>query len=69
MGIQFEGAAEKIEGARLDLAKKHCVKRGKPEPKENDDLLDGGEWYMLKPKKIELICQEHFGYEKQKLEL
>jgi|SRR3989344_316131 len=68
LGIQFEGVAQKIEGVRFDLAKKHCAKRGKPEPKETDDVLDGGAWYMAKPKKIELICQEHFGYEKQKLE-
>lgn len=68
LGIQFEGVAQKIEGARFDLAKKHCAKRGKPEPKETDDVLYGAAWYMLKPKKIELICQEHFGYEKQKLE-
>lgn len=68
LGIQFEGVAQKVVGARFDLAKKHYAKRKKPEPKETDDVLDGGSWYVLKPKKIELICQEHFGYEKQKLE-
>jgi len=69
LGIQFEGIAEKIEGARYDLAKKHYEKRKKLEPKEADDVLDGGSWYVLKPKKIELIHEKFFGFDKQKLEL
>ena len=69
LGIQCEGIAQKIEGARFDLAKKHYVKRKKPEPKENDDVLDGGFWYMVKPKKIELICEKLFGFNKQKYEV
>lgn len=69
LGIQFEGLAEKIDGARWDLAKKHYAKRKRPEPKETDDVLQGDSWYMLKPKKIELICEEFFGFEKQTLKL
>ena len=33
LGIQFFGVAEKIEGIRSDLAKKHLTKRGYSEPK------------------------------------
>ncbi len=69
LGIQFEAVAEKIDGARYDLAVKHFVKRKKPQPAETDDVLQGDSWYMLKPKKIELICERIFGFEKQKLEL
>ncbi len=69
LGIQFAGLAKKIEGARFDLAKKHYAKRSKAEPKETDDVLGGGSWYMIKPKKIELICEEFFGFEKQKLNI
>ena len=69
LGIQFEGIAQKIEGARYDLAKKHYAKRKKPQPKESDDILQGDYWYMLKPKKIELIHERLFGFNKQKLEL
>ncbi len=69
LGIQFEGVAEKIDGARFDLAKKHYAKRKKPEPKETDNVLQGDSWYLLKPKKIELICEEFFGFEKQRLKL
>ena len=69
LGIQFEGIAEKIEGARYDLALKHFIKRKKPEPKETDDVLYGSSWYLLKPKSIELIYEKYFGFKKQKLEL
>ena len=69
LGIQFSGLAEKIEGARWDLAKKHYGKRGKTEPKETDDVLGGDSWYMLKPAQIELIHEKLFGFKKQKLEL
>lgn len=69
LGIQFEGVSEKIEGARYDLAIKHFAKRKKPQPAETEDVLQGDSWYILKPKKIELICERIFGFEKQKLEL
>ena len=68
-GIQFTGRAQKIEGPRFDLAKKHLRKRGKPEPKEADDVLEGDSWYVLRPRVIELIDEKHFGFEKQKIEL
>ncbi|MDO8565504.1 MAG: pyridoxamine 5'-phosphate oxidase family protein [bacterium] len=69
LGIQFSGQAEKIDGTRYDLAVKQMVKRGHPEPKETDDVLEGDSWYMLRPIKIDLIDTENFGWEKSKLEL
>ena len=69
LGIQFEGVAQKIEGVRYDLAKKHFAKRNKPEPAEDEDVLDGDSWYILKPKVIELTNEKYFGFDKQKLEL
>lgn len=69
LGIQLEGAAGKINGARYDLAKKHYAKRKKIEPKEMDDVLQGDSWYVLKLSKTELINEELFSFEKQKLEL
>jgi uncharacterized protein YhbP (UPF0306 family) len=65
LGIQFEGVAKKIEGARFDLAKKHYAKRNKPTPKETDDILQGDSWYVLKPSRVELICEKLFGFNKQ----
>lgn len=69
LGIQFAGVASKIEGPRYDLAKKHYAKRLKKEPKETDDVLQGDSWYILRPKKIELIYEKLFGFEKQMLEI
>lgn len=68
-GIQFTGIAEKIEGERYDLAKKHFKKRNHPEPAETDDVLDGDSWYMLTPENIGLIDEENFGFKKQILNL
>ncbi len=69
LGLQFSGQVEKIDGPRYDLAVKHYAKRNKPEPKEEEDVLDGDSWYVLKPSKIELINGKLFGFEKQKFEL
>lgn len=69
LGIQFGGSAQKINGERYDLALKHYAKRKKPQPKETDNVLDGGSWYVLKPKTIELIHEKFFGFDKKKLEL
>lgn len=69
LGLQFEGIANKIEGVRYDLAVKHYAKRNKPTPQETDDVLKGNSWYALKPKKIELIHEEYFGFNKQILEI
>ena len=69
LGIQFEGEAEKIDGNRYDLAIKHYEKRKRPKPEESEDVLQGDSWYVLKPKKIELIHEKFFGFNKQKLEL
>jgi uncharacterized protein YhbP (UPF0306 family) len=65
LGIQFDGVAAKINGPRFDLAKLHLKKRGHPEPKETDDVLQGDSWYHLKPIKIELIDEENHGFEKE----
>lgn len=69
LGLQFEGNAQKVNGFRDDLAKMHYLKRGKDEPLEKEDVLNGRSWYMLKPSKIELINEKLFGFNKQKIEL
>ena len=69
LGIQFFGKAEKINGDKHDLAIKHLTKRGYPEPKENDDVLQGDSWYIFRPAKIDLIDEENYGYDKKSLEL
>jgi len=70
LGIQFSGKAEKIDGPRYDLAIKHLAKRGYPEPKETEDILQGDSWYVLQPRQqIDLIDEENYGYDKKSLEL
>ena len=69
LAIQFSGVAKKIDGARYDLALKHYKKTGKPEPKEEDDVLEGDSWYELTPTKMRLNDMENFGYDKQDVEL
>ncbi len=68
LGIQFSGMAEKIDGPRFDLAKKHYAKRDRPEPKEKDDVLEGDSWYMLRPTLIDLIDEDNLGFRKVKID-
>ena len=69
LGVQFFGKAEKIDGSRYDLAKKHYAKRGRPEPKEEENVLEGDSWYVLRPTKFDLIDGENFGWDKQHLDI
>lgn len=69
LGIQFSGIAEKVEGSRYDLVMKHFEKRQKSVPNEDEDVLQGDSWYMLKPSKIDLIDVENYGFNKQRIEL
>ncbi len=65
LGIQLSGTAARIDGARYDLAVKHLTKRGHPPPAEYADVLQGDAWYVLTPAAIDLIDEQHFGFEKQ----
>lgn len=65
LGIQLNGTISKIDGPRFDLTAKHFSKRGKAIPSEHEDVLQGDSWYMIKPKKIDIICEEKFGFKKQ----
>lgn len=65
-GIQFEGLARKIDGARHDLAAKHHAKRSRPSPSYGEDILKAGEsWYEVRPRLIRLIDESNFGYQAQ----
>ena len=69
LGIQFSGEAKKISGDRHDLALKHYAKRKKPAPSQEDNVLQGDFWYVLKPSRIELIHERFYGFDKQTLEV
>lgn len=65
LGIQFSGQAEKISETRFDLATKHFLKRKKPAPKPDDDVLQGDAWYVVRSTTIDLIHEKLFGFKKQ----
>src|SRR3989344_9137677 len=66
IGLQIEGIAEKIEGDVFEIAKKHRLKRNKPVPEKEGEILDPGEsWYKLSPTKIEIINEPLWGFEKK----
>ncbi len=67
-GIQFAGAAEKVESIGAGLLVRYFLKRGIPLPKEGE-MTEGESWYVIKPKKIDVIDEKLFGYGKQKIEL
>ena len=70
IGLQIEGIAEKIDGDVFEMAKKHRAKRNKPLPEKEGEVLDPGEsWYRLTPKKIEIIYEPLWGFEKKVLDL
>jgi uncharacterized protein YhbP (UPF0306 family) len=65
LGVQMEGVAEKIAGARYDLTQKLFEKKNQPVPPEDEDVLDGDSWYVLKPSQILLIDEANFGFKRQ----
>ena len=68
VGLQMMGTAEKIEGDMLDIATKHRLKRGRPAPRAEGEVLGPGEaWYALTPRKIEVIHVPLFGWDKKEL--
>ena len=69
LGIQLSGRAAKVDGERHDLVVKHFAKRGKPAPKEGEDAFEGESWYQLTPETIDLIDEEHLGFDKKTLKL
>lgn len=69
LGLQIEGEAQKLGKLEFDLIVKYLKKKGKLNPQKIIDvLLEGYSWYELKPNFIELIDQQNFGFDKQKIE-
>ncbi|MFA6295179.1 MAG: pyridoxamine 5'-phosphate oxidase family protein [Candidatus Paceibacterota bacterium] len=70
-GIQLEGEVERLEGIRFDLIIKHWTKRNHkiPDISKALEVLGGDCWYKLTPTRIELIDEENFGFDRQKLKI
>ncbi len=70
IGLQLEGVAAKLEGDVLEIASRLNAKKDKPAPQMLGEIFDPGEiWYRLVSRKIELIYEPKFGYQKQVLDL
>ncbi len=68
IGLQIEGDAYKMDGDRLDLAGAHLRKRGKSDQVVEGEIIKPDHaWYRLEPRKIELIYEPKFGFEKRSL--
>ena len=66
-GVQMSGKAEMIDSVPREIALKYFRKRNKSEPAEDFVVLDEHNWYVLRPSRIELIDETHFGYDRQKV--
>jgi uncharacterized protein YhbP (UPF0306 family) len=68
LGVQIGGVARKLSKLRIDLAMKYFTRREKPAPSKVADILRNGYcWYELKPDFIDLIDEENFAFNKQKI--
>lgn len=72
LALQFEGLVEKIDGENKVLSNKHFVKRkykerNKPIPDNLNALWLNYSWYKLTPTFVELIDEENFSHDKQKI--
>lgn len=74
-GLQIEGTVERVNRPSLEMIAAHFHKRLGEIPHtmyldENNKLSEPEiSWYRLKPTKIELIFEKHYGFNKQVVEL
>ncbi len=74
-GLQIEGTVERVNRPSLEMIAAHFHKRLGEVPhtmylNENDELSEPEiSWYRLKPIKIELFYEKHYGFNKQVIEL
>ena len=69
VGLQIAGTVDELEGNNLALATQHRLKRKKEPPTRDGEVEEGDRWYRLRPKRIEVIYEPAFGFEKKTLKL
>ena len=67
LGVQMSGVAETMNSVPREIVLKYFRKQNKPAPAEDFVVLEGHQWYVLRPTRIELIDQSRFGYDRQKV--
>ncbi len=66
--LQIAGVAERIDGERPDLLERLVGKVGARQSGSPEALVDTRKvWYKLTPTRIELICNQHFGFIRQRV--
>ena len=66
-GLQISGVAKRVEHPSLELLKQWMRKKRKPLTSAIGAVLTDHVWYQITPDRIELIYQEKFGYDRQKV--
>lgn len=66
-GLQISGVAERLDEPSLELLKLWMKKKKEPVTTAIGAVLTGHVWYKLVPDRIELIYQEKFEYNRQKV--
>lgn len=64
-GLQLSGKAEQVAEIPWECVERYFVKRRKPKPQHDDDILGEHLWYRLVPNKIELIYSKLYGQDRQ----
>ena len=66
--LQLEGHAERIPEAPAEIVESYALKRGREKLAQMLRTLERGTvWYRLTPKRIELIYNSFFGYDRQRV--
>ena len=68
LGLQLSGTAARLGNIGKEMTKKY-IKKNPLSSRVDEDFLRDDSWYVLKPRFVELINNELFGYDKKKLEL
>lgn len=66
-GLQISGTAQRVNERSLELLKMWMKKKKEPVTTAIGAVLTGHVWYKLVPDCIELIYQEKFGYDRQRV--
>lgn len=66
-GLQISGTAQRVSEPLLELLKSWMKKKKEPVTTAIGAVLTGHVWYKLVPDRIELIYEEKFGYDRQKV--
>lgn len=66
-GLQISGVAQCVADPSVELLKRWMNKKQKEYTPDMGTVLEDHVWYKLTPDRIELIYQEKFGYDRQRV--